>query len=111
MIVGFGFFEAVPAKESWGGGEEKPDFSRSENVALCLFTSKAMAVLRWFLPRENRCIIGRTMKFKMLAVLFVCGNFLLAGQRGVVNAAASRRPLQGCTKLSQKLFKSFPATR
>ena len=26
------------------------------------------------------------MKFKMLAVLFVCGNFLLAGQRVVVGA-------------------------
>ena len=47
------FFEAEPSQGSGGGGGEKPDFSRSENVALCLFTSKAMAVLRWFLPREN----------------------------------------------------------
>ena len=64
------------AEISEGGGGEKPDFLRSENVALCLFTSKAMAalrwssppkrsknkfmaVLRWFLPRENRCIIWR----------------------------------------------------
>ena len=39
--------EAVQAKESRGGGEEEPDFSRSGNVALCLFTSKAMAALRW----------------------------------------------------------------
>ena len=39
---------------SGGGGGEKPDFSRSGNVALCLFTSKAMAVLRWSSsPREQ----------------------------------------------------------
>ena len=47
------FFEAEPSQGSGGGGGEKPDFLRSENVALCLFTSKAMAVLRWFLPRES----------------------------------------------------------
>ena len=47
-------FKAVPAKECRGGGEEEPDFSRSENVALCLFTSKAMAALRWSSsPREQ----------------------------------------------------------
>ena len=42
------WYKTQPAKESWGGGEEKPDFLRSKNVALCLFTSKAMAALRWF---------------------------------------------------------------
>ena len=82
-------FEAEPSQGVRGFGGEKPDFSRSENVALCLFTSKAMAVLRWFLPRENNCIIERAIKLKILAVLFVCENFLLTGRRG-------RRPLQSC---------------
>ena len=36
-------FKAVPAKESRGGGGEK----------LCLFTSKAMAALRWFSPPKR----------------------------------------------------------
>ena len=45
--------KAAPAKKSRGGGEEEPDFSRSENVALCLFTSKAMAALRWFSPPKR----------------------------------------------------------
>ena len=59
--------EAAQAKESRGGGEEEPDFSRSGNVALCLFTSKAMAALRWFLPRESSCIINRKIKLKPFA--------------------------------------------
>ena len=95
----FGFFEAEPSQGSGGGGGEKPDFLRSKNVALCLFTSKAMAVLRWFLPRENNCIIERAIKLKILAVLFVCENFLLTGRRG-------RRPLQSCVDNLPK-FKVF----
>ena len=80
------YFEAAASQGVWGFGGEEPDFSRSGNVALCLFTSKAMAalrwfsppkrsknklmaVLRWFLPRENSCIIIEQAKFKMLAML------------------------------------------
>ena len=54
IAYSFDFFEAAQAKESWGGGEEEPDFLLSKNVALCLFISKAMAVLRWSSsPREQ----------------------------------------------------------
>ena len=51
-----------------------------------------MAVLRWFLPRENSDIIERTIMLKIFAGLFVCGKFLVAGRRG-------RRPLHGCAKI------------
>ena len=71
---------------SEGGGGEKPDFSRSENVALCLFTSKAMAVLRWFLPRENSDIIERAIKLKILAIQFVCRKSVLKWGRVVEGA-------------------------
>ena len=62
------WLQCRPAKESRGGGEEELRrlrwFSppkRSKN--------KLMAVLRWFLPRENSCIIIEQAKFKMLAML------------------------------------------
>ena len=48
-----GLVQNATSQGVWGFGGEKPDFLRSKNVALCLFTSKAMAALRWFLPREN----------------------------------------------------------
>ena len=59
---------------------------RSKNVALCLFTSKAMAVLRWFLPRENSDIIERAIKLKILAIQFVCRKSVLKWGRVVVGA-------------------------
>ena len=43
------------------------------------------------------------MKFKMLAVLFVCGNFLLAGQRGVVGAA----PYKVARSFRKNFLKAF----
>gem|GEM_PF-4854615 len=47
----YGFGVAQPRRV--GRREEEPDFSRSGNVALCLFTSKAMAVLRWSSPPKR----------------------------------------------------------
>ena len=41
----------------FGGGEK-----------LCLFTSKAMAALRWFLPCKDSCIIDRVIKLKIFAI-------------------------------------------
>ena len=62
------YFEAAASQGVWGFGGEKLRrlrwFSppkRSKN--------KLMAVLRWFLPRENSCIIIEQAKFKMLAML------------------------------------------
>ncbi len=62
---------------------------------------KFMTALRWFLPRENNCVINRKIKFKIFAIRFVCGKFLRVGRRKHcgVNAALStgrrgRRPLR-----------------
>ena len=77
-------FLKPPSQGSGGGGEEKPDFLRSKNVALCLFTSKAMAALRWFLPRENSRIINRKVKFEIFAIPWFCLKslaFFMTGRR------------------------------
>ena len=47
---------------SGGGGGEKPDLSRSENVALCLFTSKTMAALRWSSSPREQVYYGKNNK-------------------------------------------------
>ena len=108
--------ETQPAKESWGGGEEKTDFLRSKNVALCLFTSKAMAALRWFLPRENNSIIDRVIKLKILAILWFSLKFLtffITGRRNRAHAPSRFLPprpsppfgfLYGSKKLDRKKF-------
>ena len=45
-----------------------------------------MAVLRWFLPRENSDIIERAIKLKILAIQFVCRKSVLKWGRVVVGA-------------------------
>ena len=78
----FGFLEAAQAKESWGGGGENTDLSRRESRYLDCGAkrSKTNLWLLWDgpLPRKSNCITNRKVKFKMFAVLFVYGNFLLA---------------------------------
>ena len=67
------FIAEPPSQGVRGFGGEKPDFLRSENVALCLFTSKAMAVLRWFLPPREQ----QALKFISIAknLNFTCSPF------------------------------------
>ena len=81
-------FKAAPAKECRGSGERNTDLSRRESRYLdcearqiygcfeMVLSPEAkqnifMAALRWFLPRENSCIIERTMEFKAPVLLFV----------------------------------------
>ena len=86
---------SCPSQGSRGGGGEKPDFLRSKNVALCLFTSKAMAALRWFLPRENNSIIDRVIKLKILAILWFSLKslaFFMTGRRNRAHAPSRFLP-------------------
>mgnify|MGYP006951567041 CR=1 FL=1 len=54
----FRFLKRRPSQGVRGFGGEK----------LCLFTSKAMAALRWFLPRESNCIIMEQVKLEIFAI-------------------------------------------
>ena len=100
------FFEVPQAKESRGGGEEKHDFLRSKNVALCLFTSKAMAVLRWSSsPREqlnyNYICIAKNLNFTCL--FFPTANFIIFSHPPPLIRAL--RKLRAKTKWDSENFK------
>ena len=67
-LVVLTFLKRSPAKEVGEAGEKTPIFPAGKVAIWIAQQDKFMAALRWFLPRENSCIINRKVKFEIFAI-------------------------------------------
>ena len=91
------------------------DLSRRESRYLARLRGKYFLRLAFYMDQKRGYRGLQTLansrevqcEHHLVAGLFVCEKSVLKMGRGVVNTAVSRRPLQSCSKLSQKLFKKL----